>query len=158
MTLADQIMSMDAGQWREFLRSGMLSNSCVESGPDIVRAALRRFACEHLNNAGPNNQSFGFRDITVYVRISHRMIQRDRRVARMIDIANVEVPLLKRSKGIFTRFLGVVEEEAAVLGFGVYVESIFNPILKDALVRRGYLIKSDDTEFAVWDALWFPER
>ncbi|WP_455233076.1 hypothetical protein [Geopseudomonas aromaticivorans] len=156
--LADRIMSMETRQWRDFLCQKPIPSGADEDGQAVVRAVLRRFTREHLDNAGPHNQRFDFQDLNVYLRLSCRLIPAEGRAARMLDIADVEVAPAARGKGVFTLLLSAVEGEAFALGYGVYVESILNPILKDALARRGYMIETKAAGCEIWDALLTPEQ
>ena len=151
-TLAERILAMDPPQWQAFERQQPFPAAADEAG----QAVLRRFAREHLDNAGPSNRWFTFLDFKVYLRLSRRALPGERGGARMIDLADVEVSPAERGKGVFSRFLRAAEVEAARLGFGVYVESILNPVLRDALERRGYRIDAKDPGFEIWDAILSP--
>lgn len=55
-----------------------------------------------------------------------------------LDIATIEVDEEHRGKGVFTRFLTLVEEEAEKRHMAVWVESIQEPRLIPFLKARGY--------------------
>ncbi|MFP4891200.1 hypothetical protein [Paraburkholderia sp. EG304] len=76
---------------------------------------------------------------SLYLRLTSRGI--DGLPRTVIDIANVEVLSAYRLRGLFARSVQVVEEAARYLGRdGVFVELVLNPIVRDALARRGYSI------------------
>jgi hypothetical protein len=62
-----------------------------------------------------------------------------------ITIANVEVIERERRNGVFSDAVAVVERAARkALVHAVFIESVTNPIVSDALARRGYTIWERD--------------
>lgn len=73
----------------------------------------------------------------VYMRRSHRMIERQ--TLRCLDVADINVIEAHRRQGIFSNVISAAEEAAKLMQFdAVFVESILNEIVVDALTRRGY--------------------
>jgi len=56
-----------------------------------------------------------------------------------LDLASFEVSEQNRGKGLFTRFIELVESYAVELGLVVYVECVHNKRLRAFLERRGYV-------------------
>ncbi|WP_423396055.1 hypothetical protein [Burkholderia sp. LMG 21824] len=79
---------------------------------------------------------------TVYVRCAARFF--DGEPFMTLDIANVEVHERYRQHGIFSVLVEECERAALMLGRqGVFVENVLNPIVFEALKRRGYLHVAD---------------
>lgn len=74
--------------------------------------------------------------IRVYVRLTTRRM--GEAIGRTLDLADIEVDDDYRGQGIFRRFLDHAEKLACRQGMSVYVESILNPWVIEALQRRDY--------------------
>ena len=58
-----------------------------------------------------------------------------------LDIANIEIHESSRRRGLFSQTVATVELAAVRMGVDcVFVENIFNPIVEQALWRRGYTL------------------
>lgn len=60
-----------------------------------------------------------------------------------LDLASFEISERYRGKGLFTRFIALVESYAAELGLVVFVECVHNERLRAFLERRGYIPVQD---------------
>lgn len=74
--------------------------------------------------------------ISVYVRRGVHYINEE--LKKCFDIANIEVDEDYQGKGIFTKFLGRVEQAAKERNLVVYIENILEPRLVGFFERRGY--------------------
>lgn len=85
-----------------------------------------------------------------YIRHSMRCI--DGIPVYALDLANVEIIESYRRQGIFSELVASVTIAARRLHKGcVYVEAIHNPIVTNALVKRGFRLRSI-SDGAQWDA------
>jgi hypothetical protein len=76
--------------------------------------------------------------ISIYLRKSNRILNRDGNLIDCIDIGAVEVPIEYQNKGYFKKFLSHLEKLTFKAGKHLYVENVSNPILKNYLVKLGY--------------------
>ncbi|WP_338923680.1 GNAT family N-acetyltransferase (plasmid) [Pseudomonas silesiensis] len=74
--------------------------------------------------------------LMVYVRLTTRRMGSV--VGRTLDLADISVDSNHQRQGIFRQFLDHAERIAGRQGVSLYVESIVNPELANALQRRGY--------------------
>lgn len=77
----------------------------------------------------------------VFVRATKRVLPQNNGENAMVftlDLASIDVMEKYQNKGVFRQVLQEVERVAALHGRSVYVESILNDILEQALPRYGY--------------------
>lgn len=80
----------------------------------------------------------------MYLRLTIRRIGPDNRPVRALDLADIAVDDEHQGQGVFAAALRAVEEAAVVLGAkAVYIESVVNPIVAQAVERRGYTQTAD---------------
>lgn len=83
---------------------------------------------------------FYFGPIELYARLTSRSL--GDRMERTLDLADVSIKSDHRGKGFFSALLEHMEGLAERKGLALYVESISSPIVRQALVRRGYSFSS----------------
>jgi GNAT superfamily N-acetyltransferase len=104
---------------------------------------LNRFVEESLKSPFTKNQMIDFGPLSGYIRVATHHI--DGALRRTLDIGRVEVTPKQQGKGHFSKFLNQIERMAHKNGLVVFVESIQNETLINALQNRGYQI--DGNEF-----------
>lgn len=75
----------------------------------------------------------------VYLRIASRPL--GGRPERTLDLADVEVEAKYQGQGVFKTILKHMEQLCSKHGLALYVESVGNPILHDALLRWDYRVR-----------------
>jgi GNAT superfamily N-acetyltransferase len=75
--------------------------------------------------------------LRLYTRRAKRYLGESR--VETLDLASFEIPERYRGKGLFTRFIALVESYATELGLVVFVECVHNERLRAFLERRGYM-------------------
>lgn len=105
-----------------------------ESGDPTLR--MQRELASFVVMSRGNKWFESDRRISLYLRRGQRYINRV--IVECIDIASVEVREEYQAKGIFTKYLWVIERLAKQHKLVVYVENIHNPILGTFMLKRGY--------------------
>lgn len=96
---------------------------------------------------GPRNQWLHGRGLSIYVRVSRRIISQPSHhslrsikppILRTFDIANVECAF--KGRGIFTKFLGELEDlsQASPAIDCIYIENVLNSQFAVFFRKRGY--------------------
>jgi len=81
-------------------------------------------------------QRFYFGPIELWARLAARSLGDS--VERTLDLADVSIKEGYQGQGLFRALLAHMESLAERKGIALYVESISSPIIRQALVRRGY--------------------
>lgn len=81
-------------------------------------------------------QRFYFGPIELWARLAARLV--GDKVERTLDLADVTIKDDYQGKGLFSALLAHMEAVAERNGLALYVESISSPIIRQALIRRGY--------------------
>lgn len=81
-------------------------------------------------------QRFYFGPIELWARLAARSLGGT--VERTLDLADVTIKEGFQGQGLFRALLTHMEALAERKGIALYVESITNPIIRQALIRRGY--------------------
>lgn len=81
-------------------------------------------------------QRFYFGPIELWARLAARSLGDT--VERTLDLADVSIKDGYQGKGLFSALLAHMEALAERKGIALYVESISSPIIRQALMRRGY--------------------
>lgn len=84
----------------------------------------------------PINQYVGDDSLNAYLRVTKRYI--DGEHANTLEVANVAVDEDVQGKGIFKKFLEIIEHLAKKYNRLVYIESVLNDFLIDKLPTYGY--------------------
>lgn len=80
--------------------------------------------------------------IDLYVRLTTRVL--DTQWKKTIDLADITIPTELRNQKLFSRVLREFETLAVRHNRCVFVESIINPIIRNALERRGYSFRDGE--------------
>ncbi|KKL24989.1 hypothetical protein LCGC14_2409830 [marine sediment metagenome] len=81
--------------------------------------------------------------LRLYTRRTKRLL--GKKLMETLDLASFEISEKYRGKGLFTRFIELVESYAAELGLVVFVECVHNERLRTFLERRGYMLVQDQS-------------
>lgn len=99
---------------------------------------LDDFVESQLGQVARNRFYFG--PIELYARLAARSL--GDRTQRTLDLADVTIKPDHQGKGFFSALLAHMEGLAERKGLAMYVESITSPIVRQALIRRGYSFSS----------------
>ena len=88
------------------------------------------------NSKRPINDYVGNEDLMAYVRVTKRYIEGE--MVKTLEIANVSVDEDLQGRGIFKKFLQIIETLAKKYERMVYIESVLNDILINKLPSYGY--------------------
>lgn len=105
-------------------------------------AALDEFVAASLGNRFTTNALLKFGPLVVYVRLATHHL--DGALIRTLDLGRIEVSPGQQGKGVFSIFLNHAERLAHKSGLAVYIESIMNEKLVEALKNRGYTLDAAD--------------
>lgn len=106
---------------------------------DLIRQGLPALEKESASMSGATRTCwFEGREGKVYLRVSRRAFDGQAGLVPVVDLANVEVAAPFRGRGVFRELLAALEEQAAALGRGIFVENVFSETLEAALHRYGY--------------------
>ncbi|MBD8088973.1 hypothetical protein IFT48_03190 [Pseudomonas fluorescens] len=107
--------------------------------------ALRSFvSTSHTQSVSRAQIDIG--GIQVYVRMTSRVL--GNQWIKTLDLADITVPTNLRGQRLFSQVLKEFERLGAQYNRSVYVESIINPIIREALIRRGYTLRESELDSA----------
>jgi len=108
---------------------------------EVYLQPLRDFVAQN-HDQSMSRARLDIGSIDIYVRMTRRVL--GTQWGRTLDLADITIPVNLRGRKLFSQILWEFERLAIQYDRSVYVESIASPIIRDALVRRGYTFRDGE--------------